>query len=136
MSPEQARARSVDKRSDIWAFGCVLYEMLTGQRAFPGEDVADTLAAVVRSEPHWDALPDTMSASLRVFVRRCLHKDSKQRVGDIRDVRLALEGAFDASHAQQPLAASPPLWRRASWCRGVGIGGLLPALLPGACGPM
>src|SRR5688572_6772969 len=97
MSPEQARGRSVDKRSDIWAFGCVLYEALTSKRAFDGEDVTDTLAAVVRSEPKWDALPDTLSPSVRAFLRRCLEKDSKQRVGDIRDVRLALEGAFDTS---------------------------------------
>ena len=124
MSPEQARGKVVDKRTDIWAFGCVLYEMLTGQRAFPGEDVTDTLAAVVRSEPQWDALPDTMSPSLRVFVRRCLHKDCKQRVGDIRDVRLALEGAFDVSHAPPPPAVSPPLWRRAS-AAGLVLGGLL-----------
>ena len=121
MSPEQARGKVVDKRTDIWAFGCVLYEMLTGQRAFPGEDVTDTLAAVVRSEPQWDALPDTISPSLRVFVRRCLHKDVKQRVGDIRDVRLALEGAFDVSHAPPPRGRlTAPMATGASWCCGVG----------------
>jgi hypothetical protein len=95
MSPEQARGKAVDKRADIWAFGCVFYEMLTGKRAFAGEDVTDTLAAVVRSEPEWDALPEAVSPTLRVYLRRCLHKDLKTRVHDIGDVRLALEGAFE-----------------------------------------
>ena len=115
MSPEQARGKPLDKRADIWAFGCVLYEILAGKRAFAGEDVTDTLAAVVRSEPSWDALPDAVSPTLRVYLRRCLHKDSKQRVGDIRDMRLALEGAFETgvSHAEKSLAAPEPVWRRA-----------------------
>ena len=115
MSPEQARGRVVDKRADIWAFGAVLYEMLTGKRAFDGEDVTDTLAAVVRSEPKWDALPDTVSPSVRVFLRRCLHKDSKQRIGDIRDVRLALEGVFETTvteAAEATVAPARPPWRR------------------------
>jgi serine/threonine-protein kinase len=115
MSPEQARGRTVDKRTDVWAFGAVLYEMLTGRRAFDGEDVTDTLAAVVRSEPQWEALPAAVSPSLRVFLRRCLHKDSKQRVGDIRDVRLALEGAFETTLArptEAPVVAPPAMWRR------------------------
>jgi serine/threonine protein kinase len=73
----------------------VLYEMLTGQPAFAGENVNDTLAAVVRSEPAWDALPAAVSPTLRAFLRYCLHKDPQQRVGDIRDMRLVLEGAFD-----------------------------------------
>ena len=114
MSPEQARGKAVDKRSDIWAFACVLYEMLTGKRAFGGEDVADTLAAVVRSEPAWDALPDDVSPSLRVFLRRCLQKSAKQRLHDIADMRLALEGAFEstAAHPGQSAAVAPPVWRR------------------------
>jgi Tol biopolymer transport system component len=113
MSPEQARGKVVDKRTDIWAFGCVFYEMVTGKRAFDGEDVTDMLAAVVRSEPQWNALPDSISPTLRTFLRRCLHKDSKQRVGDIRDVRLTLEGAFDVPPALRPTSASPPLRRPA-----------------------
>jgi serine/threonine-protein kinase len=104
MSPEQARGRTVDRRADIWAFGCVLFEMLTGHRAFGGEDVTDTLAAVLRSGPRWETLPTAISPSLHVFLRRCLHKDSKQRVGDIRDVRLALEGAFEPSAAETVIA--------------------------------
>jgi len=116
MSPEQARGKAVDKRADIWAFGAVLYEMLTGRRAFDGEDVTDTLAAVVLTEPKWNALPDTLTPGLRVFLRRCLEKNTKQRVADIHDVRLALEGAFDAdvsTVAQAPSAVAQPLWRRA-----------------------
>jgi eukaryotic-like serine/threonine-protein kinase len=88
MSPEQARGRAVDKRSDIWAFGCVLYEMLTGKRAFEGTDVPETLAAVLRSEPAWVALPAMLLPSVRAFLYRCLEKEPKQRVADIRDVRL------------------------------------------------
>jgi eukaryotic-like serine/threonine-protein kinase len=115
MSPEQARGKAVDKRADIWAFGAVLYEMLTGKRAFDGEDVTDTVAAVVRSEPKWNALPDAVSPSVRVFLRRCLHKDPKQRVGDIRDVRLALEGVFETAVTQASeatVALARATWRR------------------------
>jgi serine/threonine protein kinase len=75
MAPEQAKGRPVDKRADIWAFGAVLYEMLTGSRAFPGEDVSDTLAAVLRGEPDWARLPATLSPALGTYIRRCLHKD-------------------------------------------------------------
>jgi serine/threonine protein kinase len=75
MAPEQARGKVVDKRSDIWAFGCVLYEMLTGKRAFGGEDVTDTLAAVVRAEPAWDLLPDSVAPGARMFLRRCLKRN-------------------------------------------------------------
>ena len=82
MSPEQARGRTVDKRADIWAFGCVLYEMLTGMRAFPGEDITDTLAAVVRAEPEWSLIPKDISPTVFVYLRRSLQKDPKQRIGD------------------------------------------------------
>ena len=115
MSPEQARGKTVDTRSDIWAFGAVVYEMLTGTRPFDGENVTDTLAAVVRSEPKWDALPDTLSPGLRVVLRRCLEKNPKQRVADIRDVRLALEGAFEpdvSKGTQRAQAVDHPVWRR------------------------
>jgi len=83
MSPEQAKGRPADKRSDIWAFGCVLFEMLTGRKAFDGEDVTDTIAAIVRAEPPWSALPDDVPASIQLFLRRCLEKDRKKRIGDI-----------------------------------------------------
>jgi len=91
MSPEQARGKPVDKRADIWAFGCVLYEMLTGQRTFKGEDVAETLAAVIRAEVNWNVLPATVPAALRVLLRRCLEKDPRKRLGDVSGVRLLIE---------------------------------------------
>ncbi len=106
MSPEQARGKAVDKRADIWAFGAVLYEMLTGTRAFPGEDLTDTLAAVVRAEPDWSAIPRDVSPTILAFLKRSLQKDPKQRVSDIHDMRLAMEGAFDTALAQAQ-AASP-----------------------------
>src|SRR5262245_60902396 len=86
MSPEQARGRSVDKRADIWAFGCVVFEMLTGTRAFEAEDVSLTLAEVMKSEPRWSALPPAVSPSVRTYLRRCLAKDPHQRIRDIGDV--------------------------------------------------
>jgi len=95
MSPEQARGRVVDKRADIWAFGCVLYEMLTGARAFGGADIAETLTNVIKAEPDWGALPADTPPALRVCLRRCLQKDLVQRIHDVADVRLAMEGAFE-----------------------------------------
>jgi Protein kinase domain len=83
MAPEQARGRAADKRSDVWAFGCVLYEMLTGRRPFDGEDVTDTIAAVMRGEPHWNALPTQTPAAIRRLLRRCLAKDRSRRLADI-----------------------------------------------------
>jgi Tol biopolymer transport system component len=92
MSPEQAKGRPADKRSDVWAFGCILFEMLTGHRAFAGEDVSDTLASVLRGEPDWRALP-TDATHLTGVLQRCLDKDPKQRLRDIADVKLWLEAA-------------------------------------------
>ena len=97
MSPEQAKGRTVDKRSDVWAFGVVLYEMLTGTRAFEGDDVSDTLARVLMKEPDWTALPARLPSAVVTVIRRCLQKDHKQRVRDIGDVSLALEGAFETT---------------------------------------
>jgi eukaryotic-like serine/threonine-protein kinase len=77
MAPEQARGKPVDKRADIWAFGCVLYEMLTGRRAFAGDDVSDVLASVLAREPDWTLLPPTLSPALTKYITRCLHKDRK-----------------------------------------------------------
>ena len=92
MSPEQARGSRVDKRADIWAFGCVLYEMLTGRNAFAAETVTDTLARVVEREPDWSALPRDVPQSLRELLRRCLEKDPRKRLRDIGDASLQ-EGA-------------------------------------------
>ena len=91
MSPEQARGRPVDKRTDVWAFGCVFYEMLTGKRAFEGETVSDTLAAVLMKEPDWAALPPQTPTKIRELLRRCLRREAKQRLHDIADARLDLE---------------------------------------------
>jgi serine/threonine-protein kinase len=105
MSPEQARGRPVDKRADIWAFGCVLFEMLAGRRAFDGSDVSDMLAAVLRSEPDWSALPADTPPAVRTVLRRCLEKDPKRRIGDSADVLLLMEELTELSRAQ---AASSP----------------------------
>ena len=99
MSPEQAKGRPADKRSDVWAFGCVLFEMLTGKRAFEGEDVSDTLASVLKSEPRWDALSTNTPASIRKLLRRCLEKDPKRRLRDIGDARVELDEPLDSGAA-------------------------------------
>ena len=99
MSPEQAKGRQVDRRADIWAFGAVLFEMLTGTRAFEGEGVSETLARVLEREPDWSRLPATLSRALRTYLERCLRKDPRQRIRDIGDVRLALDGAFETGPA-------------------------------------
>ena len=83
MSPEQAKGRPADKRSDVWAFGAVLYEMLTGRRAFDGEDMTEVLGAVVRLEPKWDALPNDVPPPIRMLLQRCLVKDRRRRITDI-----------------------------------------------------
>ena len=93
MSPEQARGRSVDRRADIWAFGCVLYECLTGKRAFQGETVSDTLAQILKGEPDWGVLPANTPTALRALIRRCLQKDSKRRLRDIGDARIEIDEA-------------------------------------------
>ena len=115
MSPEQAKGKTVDKRSDVWAFGAVLYEMLSGKRAFDGEDMTDVLGAVVRLEPAWDVLPLDTPPLLLMFLKQCLKKDPKQRVPDIAAMRLALEGAFETTAAQGlgTVAVAQPVWRRA-----------------------
>src|SRR6202035_457339 len=106
MSPEQARGRSVDKRTDIWAFGCVLYELVTGKQAFHGEDVTDILAAVVRAEPDWTALPANISPSIRVLLQRCLRKDRRQRTPDAAILRIEIEDALAAPARAEPTAAA------------------------------
>jgi serine/threonine protein kinase len=112
MAPEQARGKTVDKRADIWAFGCVLYEMLTGTRAFAGDDVSEVLASVLAREPDWARLPSTLSPALGTYLRRCLHKNAKQRIADAPDIRLALEGAFETAIPQAGAPLVVPVWRR------------------------
>jgi eukaryotic-like serine/threonine-protein kinase len=93
MSPEQARGKTVDKRSDIWAFGCVLYEMLAATRAFEGEGVSDTLAFVLTKEPDWSALPKSTPVAVRRLLRRSLIKDRNRRLPDIADARIEIDDA-------------------------------------------
>jgi len=93
MSPEQARGKSVDKRTDIWAFGCVVYEMLAGRRAFTGETITDVLATILNAEPAWDALPAATPLRVRELLRRCLQKDPNLRLRDIGEARIAIETA-------------------------------------------
>ena len=106
MSPEQARGRPVDRRADIWAFGCVLFELLSGRRAFDDEDTSLTLSRVLQREPAWDSLPGDVPPRIRRTLELCLRKDVRERIADIHDVRLALDGAFET------LAAPPPSRRR------------------------
>jgi TolB-like protein/Tfp pilus assembly protein PilF len=105
MSPEQALGKVVDKRSDIWAFGCVLYELLTGRRAFAGETATDTIAKVLEREPNWQPLPSSTPAEVRDLLRRCLDKDPNRRMGDMREVRGRVEKALAASHRWRPTRA-------------------------------
>ncbi|HMG17808.1 MAG TPA: protein kinase, partial [Gemmatimonadales bacterium] len=97
MSPEQAKGQPADKRSDVWAFGCVLYEMLTAKRAFDGEDVSDTLAAVLRSEPAWGALPDDLPPAIVELIQRSLAKDRRRRIADVAVALFVLTGPSHAS---------------------------------------
>jgi len=127
MSPEQAKGKRVDKRADVWAFGVVLYEMLTGQRPFAGEDVSETLAHVLTKEPDWDALPTDLSPTLRTYLIRCLHKDPKQRVPDIGVLRLAMDGAFETAPPSSETPAEVAE-RRARW-PWIGLGLVLGVIL-------
>jgi Tol biopolymer transport system component len=106
MSPEQARGKLVDKRTDIWAFGCVLYEMLVGRRAFTGETSSDTIAAILDREPDWSALPGSTPAAVRRVLQRCLEKDPKRRLRDIADARADLDQRDPAS----PTAPGSQRW--------------------------
>ena len=129
MSPEQAKAKPVDRRADIWAFGCVLYEMLTGKRIFRGESVTETLASVIKSEPDWSQLPEATPMRVRVLLQRCLQKDPKQRLRDIGDARISLEEVLSgAPEGAAALAAAVPAWRRTlPWA-----GGLLAVVITAA----
>jgi Tol biopolymer transport system component len=135
MAPEQARGRMVDKRADIWAFGVVLYEMLSGRRPFHGEDVSDTLAAVIKDTPNYDALPLETPRRLRRLIERCLERDVKMRLRDIGEARVEL-GSLQASSdadaaAAAPVAAAPVTAapaRVASIAAGVIAGAALTAL--------
>jgi hypothetical protein len=130
MSPEQARGKRVDRRADIWAFGCVLFEMLTGQSAFTGETTSDTVASIIRAEPDWSALPASSPPRIRELLRRCLHKDPKQRLQAIGEARIAIEEAVSKSSEGSASGRTEQIfWRsRGAWARpalGVALGALL-----------
>ena len=116
MSPEQARGQAINKRTDIWAFGCVLFEMITGRRVFPGATISDTIAAVLERSPDWTALPPATPPPVRHVLARCLEKDPKHRWRDIGDVRIELDDA--EAWRPQTDSASPKTSRageRAAW---------------------
>ena len=115
MAPEQAKGRPADKRSDVWAFGCLLYEMLTGKRAFEGEDVSDTLANVLKTEPDWTGLPAATPSAIRRLLRRSIEKERKRRLSDIADARLEIDDALTmpASDSRSVSTGLPSVgWRR------------------------
>lgn len=114
MSPEQAKGRPTDRRSDVWAFGCVLYEMLTGHKAFEGEDIAETLAAIVRGEPDWTRLPATLPPAVRVMLLRCVVKDRAERLSDMSVVRFLMSDTAKSLSGESVAVetAAPPTARR------------------------
>ncbi len=115
MSPEQARGQAVDKRTDIWAFGCLLYELLTGRRAFPGETLPDTLAAIIGRGPSWDVLPAATPPSVVRLLQRCLEKDSRRRLRDIGDARTDIDDALSGAAAQTVPTTVLPVRSRLAW---------------------
>ncbi len=108
MSPEQVKGRTLDQRSDIWAFGCVMFEMFTGRRAFGGEDVAETLAFVLTKEPPWSLLPSDLPSSVRRLLRRCIVKDRARRLADVADARIELDETAMDEIASSAAASRPP----------------------------
>lgn len=126
MSPEQAKGRPADKRSDVWAFGAVLFEMLTGKRAFEGDEVSDTLASVLAREPDWTAVPATVPPAVRTLLHRSVEKDRRKRIGDLAAALFVIDQAMPATNgvAIPLLAADQPRWRR--------MGPVLVALIAGA----
>ena len=136
MSPEQARGRPVDKRTDVWAFGAVLYEMLMGTRAFEGEDVTETMASVVKSTPNWTAIPADVPPHVVTLIQRCLEKDRSARIGDIAVARFLLSdhatlSAAPAVAANMASAPAPPSRQRLSWALRTAAAGTLGAVLAG-----
>src|SRR5436190_17024144 len=107
MAPEQARGKLVDRRADIWSFGVIVYEMLTGRRAFTGDDISETLASVLKDTPSLDALPAATPAALRRLVGRCLQRDVKMRLRDIGEARIALGAAEPEPASHRPAPRQP-----------------------------
>jgi len=132
MAPEQARGKAVDRRADIWAFGCVLYEMLTGRRAFEGDDVSTILAAVLKTDPDWQLLPPGTPPGLRRLLVRCLHKDVKDRLQAIGDARIEIRDLV--SGTPETPTTSPTMPARSLWRRAIPLAAvaLIAATLTGA----
>jgi serine/threonine-protein kinase len=122
MSPEQARGKAVDNRSDIWAFGCVLFELLTGTRAFCGEVDNDTMAAIISREPDWTRLPPAVPAAIRRLLRRCLEKDRRRRLSSAADARLDIDDALTPHAANANLETVASRANRRAWLSAVTIG--------------
>ena len=108
MSPEQARGHQADQRSDVWAFGCVLYEMLTGTRVFDMREMSDTIAAVLRAEPDWTKLSAQVPEPITTLLHRCLEKDPKRRLRDIGDARLELDARAESAVSRPDRHSEPP----------------------------
>ena len=117
MSPEQTRGKALDKRTDVWAFGCVFYEILVGRRAFGNKTVADTISAILGSEPDWRSLPDTMPFGVRRLLKRCLEKDPRRRLHDMADVRIELEDLQQEHPETEDYAPAERLTPDQSWVR-------------------
>src|ERR1051325_6205179 len=115
MSPEQVKAQPANRTADIWAFGCVLYEMLSGRRAFDGDSVAEILGHVVQTEPNWSALPAETPSEIRKLVERCLRKDSRSRLQNIGDARIEIEDIRIGRPSSEPAASRAATKRRRAW---------------------
>jgi eukaryotic-like serine/threonine-protein kinase len=129
MSPEQAKGRPADRRSDVWAFGCVLYELLTGRRAFDGEDITETLAAIVRGEPDWSLLPADVPPALRTLLQRCLARSRAERLPDMSVVRFLLLESSILAPAPAATAPNPPAADGRSLQARVAVGLVIAAIL-------
>ena len=134
MSPEQAKGKAVDKRADVWAFGCVLYEVLTGKQTFSGETLTDTLAAVVRGEPDWEALPAGTPTAIRKLLARCLTKDPRQRLRDIGEARIAVDAQDESPEAPGINSVTEPSGVQRRFILGVGIGLVAAAVVAAVLG--
>jgi len=128
MAPEQAKAKSADSRADIWAFGCVLYEMLTGKKVFGGDTLTDILAAVIHLEPDWSCLPAATPPSVRDLLRRCLQKDARRRLQSMGDARIALDEILSGD---APSGATPQKTQRWKVRMALGVGGIVIAVAAG-----
>jgi eukaryotic-like serine/threonine-protein kinase len=128
MSPEQAKGKVVDKRTDIWALGCVLYELLTARPAFSGESVTEILGSVMRGEPDWLLLPATTPPGIRALLRRCLQKDANKRLRGAADIAIALEDALNSATTTTPAPVAAPAMPRWQLAAGLGLAALVVAI--------